>query len=95
MPVKVQRLEARVTDEQKELFQRAAAIQGLTLTDFVVISLQEKATQLVKDRDIMALSEEDRKIFVDALLNPPKPNKKLRQAAQEHGKLLGHAIEPS
>ncbi|MBZ0256511.1 DUF1778 domain-containing protein [bacterium] len=89
MPTKEQRLEARITDAQKELFQRAAAIQGLSLTDFMITSLTERASQLVKDHDVMVLSQKDQKTFVDALLNPPPPNQKLRKAAQEHKKLLG------
>ncbi|GAA6619787.1 DUF1778 domain-containing protein [Scytonema sp. NUACC26] len=33
---KTERLEARISKEQKELFQYAAEIQGQTLTDFIV-----------------------------------------------------------
>ena len=89
MPVKEQRLEARVTDSQKELFKRAAAIQGLSLADFMVSSLTERATQVVKDHEIIVLSKEDREVFIKTLLNPPKPNRKMRKAVQEHRKVLG------
>ena len=37
------RLEARVSAEQKALFERAAALQGLSLTDFLVQSAQAAA----------------------------------------------------
>ena len=40
---KVERLEARVSREQKALFQRAAEIQGRTLTDFMIASVHEAA----------------------------------------------------
>lgn len=89
MPAKDERLEARITEAQKALFQRAAAIQGITLTDFVVTSLQERAAEVVKDHDVMVLSAEDREVFVEALLNPPKPNEALRKAAQKHRQILG------
>lgn len=89
MTAKNQRLEARVTETQKDLFQRAAVIQGLSLSDFIILNLQERATQVVKDHDVIVLSDKDRSVFVDALLNPPKPNKKLREAAREHRKVLG------
>lgn len=95
MPAKEQRLEARITEKQKELFQYAAAIQGVSLTDFVVHNLQEKAMQLVKDHEVMILSEEDRTVFINALLNPTKPNKELLKAAQEHQKLIDHLVETS
>lgn len=93
MTAKNQRLEARVTETQKDLFQRAAAIQGLSLSDFIIMNLQERATQVVKDHDVMVLSGKDRSVFVDALLSPPKPNKKLREAVKEHRKVLGQAVE--
>lgn len=34
-----ERLEARVSRDQKALFQRAAELQGCTLTDFVIASV--------------------------------------------------------
>ncbi len=37
---RTQRLEARVTAEQKALIERAAALQGRTVTDFVLTSVQ-------------------------------------------------------
>ncbi len=94
MVAKNQRLEARVTETQKDLFQRAAAIQGVSLSDFIIMNLQERAAQVVKDHDVIVLSAKDRSVFVDALLNPPKPNKKLREALQEHRKVLGQVVEP-
>src|SRR6266567_1908547 len=36
--IRAERLEARISRDQKALFQRAAALQGRTLTDFVVAS---------------------------------------------------------
>lgn len=33
------------------------------------------------------LSDEDIKIFVDGLLNPPKPNKALKKAYKEYTKI--------
>jgi len=37
-PVRNERLEARVSRKTKDLFQKAASIQGRTLTEFVVNS---------------------------------------------------------
>jgi uncharacterized protein (DUF1778 family) len=66
---KTARLEARVTDDQKALFQRAADLTGRSLTDFVVSSAQEIATRTVREREVLTLSGLDRKVFLDALLN--------------------------
>lgn len=80
------RLEARISAEQKELFQQAASIQHRTLTDFVISTLQEAASRILQEREIMVLSLRDREIFVDALLNPAPPNEKLRAAARDYKK---------
>lgn len=89
MPVKEKRLEARVTSEQKNMFQRAAAIKGQSLTEFVITTLQERASQVVKEHDIIVLSDKDREVFFDALLNPPEPNEKLREAVRKKQEILG------
>lgn len=69
---RAERLEARITADQKRLLQEAAALQGRTLTDFVVGSLVETATRLLQERELIVLSANDRQVFVRALLNPPR-----------------------
>lgn len=86
---KSERLETRVTKEQKELFQRAADIQGRSLTDFVISSVAEAAKQAVQEHDIVILSARDRAVFVEALLNPPEPSNKLRAAARRYKQKMG------
>lgn len=75
------RLEARVKPEIKALWQKAAELEGRTLTDFVVASVQEAAYQVIERHEKLKLDEEDSKAFVDALLDPPQPNKFLVAAA--------------
>ena len=87
--VKPERLEARISREQKELFQRAADIQGRTLTDFVISSVQEAAKRAIQEHEMMILSVRDREVFVEALLNPPNPSDKLRSAAQRYKQKIG------
>jgi uncharacterized protein (DUF1778 family) len=86
---KLERLEARVSAQNKELFQRAADIQGRTLSNFVVSSLVSVANQIIQENEIMVLSRKDQEIFVEALLNPPEPREKLRLAAQRYKKNMG------
>jgi len=86
---KLERLEARVSAQNKELFQRAADIQGRTLSNFVVSSLVSVANQIIQENEIMVLSRKDQEIFVEALLNPPEPSEKLRLAAQRYKKNMG------
>ena len=83
---KAARLEARLTNEQKVLFQRAANLTGRSLTDFVVSSAQEVAARTVREHEVLTLSGRDRQIFMDALLMPPSPNKRLRHAASRYNR---------
>ncbi len=84
-----ERLEARISKAQKELFVRAADLQGRSLTDFVVASAQEAALQTVRTHDSLRLSERDRQAFVSAVLSPPVPAKTLRQAAKRYRERTG------
>jgi uncharacterized protein (DUF1778 family) len=82
-----ERLEARVTTEQKRFFQHAAALKGVTLTDFLLGSLQEAALRTVEEHRVLKLSVADQRTFVEALMNPPSPNTALRKAAERHSRI--------
>lgn len=86
---KTARLEARLTDEQKALFQHAADLTGRSLTEFVVSSAQEVAARTVREHELLTLSGHDRQIFLDALLRPNPLNKRLRQAAKRYKSITG------
>jgi uncharacterized protein (DUF1778 family) len=88
-PARAERLGARVSRDQKALFQRAAELQGRTLTDFVVSSLHEAAVRTIEEMQIIRLSAEDSRAFADALLHPRTPNEKLRAAARRYMETLG------
>ena len=81
---KAERLEARITLEQKQLFQRAAALAGRSLTDFVVNTLQEAAIRTIREREQIDLSRQDQERFVETLLHPPAPGERLRQAVHRY-----------
>lgn len=83
---KSERLEARVTSQQKELLQRAAELQGLSLTDFLVMSAQNAAEATIREHSIIALTARDSRAFAEALLNPGQPNDRLRDAFARHNR---------
>ena len=82
------RLDARLSTEEKELLKRAAALQGCTLTEFVVRSAQEAARKAVKEYQMMPLTARDTEAFVKAVLKPPAPSKKLKYAAAHYKKVM-------
>lgn len=82
------RLEARLSPEVKALVQRAADLEGRTITDFVVASVRAEAYRVIEQHTILKLSLEDSQDFVNALLNPPQPNAVLEAAAKRYKKSL-------
>jgi uncharacterized protein (DUF1778 family) len=84
-----ERLEARVSREQKMLFQQAAELQGRTLTDFVVASVHEAALRTIEDMHKIQLTAEESRAFAEAVLNPREPNDRLREAAQRYIATIG------
>jgi uncharacterized protein (DUF1778 family) len=79
------RFDVRLLKEQKEFFERAAYLGGFrNLTDFVVSTIQEKAKEILKEKDQIIASEKDAQVFFDALANPKKPSKALKNALKEY-----------
>jgi uncharacterized protein (DUF1778 family) len=83
-----ERLEARVSREQKDLLERAAALEGRSLTDFVVASAQAAAMATIQRHDVIALTARDSLVFAQALMHPTAPNERLRAAARRHQELI-------
>lgn len=83
------RFDTRLPKEQKAFFERAARLGGFrSLTDFVVLTVQEKAKEIILERERIIASQKDSEIFFDAIINPGKPNQKLTEAANEYKALL-------
>ncbi|MDT3687485.1 MAG: DUF1778 domain-containing protein [Pseudorhodoplanes sp.] len=87
--VRGERLETRVTVEQKKLIERAAALQGRTVTDFVLTSVQDAARRAIEEHSQLALSLRDSEAFVDALLNPKPVNDRLRETVRRYRERAG------
>lgn len=81
------RFEARLSVEEKEFFEKAAALGGFrSLTEFIVRSAKKRATEIVNRHELVIASKKDGEIFFDALLNPEAPNDKLKAAANKFKK---------
>ena len=85
---KTERLEARVPIFLKRIIQRAADLQGRTITDFVIASLDRSARETVREHEVMKLNVEDSLRLAKALINPPAPNAALRRAMALHKKTV-------
>ena len=90
-----ERLEARVTAKQKDLFREAAELQGVTLTDFIVSSVHEAAVRTLEARLVLDLSRKDQLVFARALLATSAPTARLRQAWTRHSRPAQRPVRAS
>lgn len=67
------RFQARISERQRELFQRAAAIEGRSVTDFVLAHAQEAAQHAIERESVFVLSRQDSEAFLAALRSPEPP----------------------
>lgn len=82
----LERFEARINSDKKIILKNAADLSGRTLTDFVIDSAYEAAKQVIQEHQQLHLSAKDRDIFIQALLNPPKPTDRLIKAVKKYKK---------
>ena len=78
------RLEALVSAAQMGLLHQAAALSGRTLSEFVVASAQDAARRVIAEHESIRLSREEQLAFVEAQLQPPAPNARLKRAAKAY-----------
>lgn len=83
------RLDLRVAPDEKELIDRAAALTGSNMTDFVRSTTLAAAREAIRTHEVIKLTAEGSRVFVEALINPPEPNDHLRELAEEFGAAAG------
>ncbi|MBA7701623.1 hypothetical protein ES703_110364 [subsurface metagenome] len=81
---KMDRIDLRITREQKELLARAAALSGVSMSSFLVNNALDQAKRIVMKSETITLSDRDRDLFYSILKNPPKPNKNLVKLMRNH-----------
>lgn len=89
LALRTERAEARLLPEQKKRIELAASIKGLSLSDFIVQHADEAATRTIQLHTSWTLDERDRDVFVQALLNPPKPNARMKAAVKRYRERAG------
>jgi|SRR5579862_3044999 uncharacterized protein (DUF1778 family) len=81
---KAYRFDARLNEEQKVLIQKAADLEGRTMTDFVLHSAETADERTIEERTMLILSARETEAFVDAILRPAQPGPVLRAAARHY-----------
>jgi uncharacterized protein (DUF1778 family) len=89
MKTKSKRIEARVKPDTLVLVQRAAELQGSSVSEFVVSAAEKEARRALEEASTIRLSVEDQRRFVELLLSPPEPTPALERARSAHEALIG------
>lgn len=81
---KNERIDLRVTPEEKKIFLKAQRISGdRTFSSFVTRIVKDKSFEIIEENERILASERDRKLFFDALFSDQEPNQTLKDAAQK------------
>lgn len=86
------RFDARLPKELKQFFEKAAYLGGYrNLTDFVVQVVQDKAKEIIKEKEQVIASERDSEIFFNAITNPQKPSETLKNALDDYNSFMANS----
>lgn len=86
------RFDARLPKEQKQFFEKAAYLGGFrSLTDFVILTVQEKAKEIIQEKEQIIASKRDSQIFFDAVTNPKKPSEILKNALDDYNDFVSNS----
>jgi uncharacterized protein (DUF1778 family) len=72
-PTKSERLELRLTSQQKTEIEQAAALSGRSVTDFSVPLLVREAEEVIRVERDLHMSKESWEAFNDILDRPARP----------------------
>ncbi len=81
---KDERIDVRLNRDHKEALVRAAALQGLSVSDFIVSRALEAAHEVIRKHCVITMHPDDFKRFVKALDEDSEPNEKLKRAVKRY-----------
>lgn len=74
------RIQLRATNEEKTLLKLASEAAGFrNLTNFIMKTMISESRRILIQQGTRMLSDRDSEIIVSSLINPPKPNEKLKK----------------
>ena len=81
---RTERINLRLSGSAKQRIERAASVEGKTVSAFIVACALEHAERTIDRHDTLVLTSEDAMRFFHALDNPPAPSDRLQAALDEH-----------
>lgn len=89
--LKKDRLDLRLPAEVKYQIEKAAELQGRSVSDFVVAAALTQASQVIEQQMVVKLCLEDSMALAESFINEPKPNKKAIEAAKRYRARMGQS----
>jgi uncharacterized protein (DUF1778 family) len=81
---KTDRINLRLKNTAKNLIERAASLEGKTVSNFILTCAMEQAEKAIQKQETMILTAKNSDIFFNALAGPVIFNKKLMDTLSEH-----------
>lgn len=82
------RIVSRIPRSKRAVIEKAAAVYGATINQFIVQSALDRASEILEREELLRLSERDAQLFLNALDKPPLPNENLIEAMNQHARLV-------
>lgn len=82
------RITARIPHAKRAIIERAAAVYGATLNQFIIQTALDRASEILEREEVLSLSEKDSRTFLAALETPPVSTSVLMEALKKHDKLV-------
>lgn len=89
--LKKERLDLRLPAGVKYQIEKAAELQGRSVSDFVVAAALTQASQVIEQQMVVKLCLEDSMALAESFINEPKPNKKAIEAAKRYRARMGQS----
>ena len=87
------RIELRTSPETKEIFSKAAALTGMTVSDFITGHMQSVALKTIERMHLARFSEADIALVKELMNQPKVVNQALETAIIEHQKKYGKVTD--
>lgn len=78
------RINLRLKHSAKRALERAASLEGKTVSNFILTSALAHAEKTIHEHEVMRLNSGDSEAFFNALVKPIRFNKRLADAFEEH-----------
>lgn len=75
---KNERVDLRITKEDKELLDQASRVLGLSLSSYILSVILKQARFDLIQNERLVLSNQDRELLLNALNDPAEPNEALK-----------------